>query len=77
MLLNWMHQYIYPFQYKKLIKNADQYTSSSLTTVSEGFFLKCLAFFFKQDNVNLKYETHPVKSYFTKRLFIYFYVKED
>jgi hypothetical protein len=38
------------------------------TTVSEGFILKCLAIFFRQENVNQKYETHPVKSYFTKQL---------
>ena len=38
------------------------------TTVSEGFFLKCLAIFFRQDNINQKYKTHPVKSYFTKQL---------
>ena len=34
------------------------------TTVSDG----CLAIFFRQENVNQKYVTHPVKSYFTKQL---------
>ena len=33
------------------------------TTVSEGFSLKCFAIFSRQDNVNQKFETHPVKSY--------------
>ena len=28
------------------------------TTVSEGFFLKCLAIFSRQENVNQEYETH-------------------
>ena len=39
-----------------------------LTSVSEGFFLKCPAIFFRQENVNQKIETHPVKFYFTKQL---------
>ena len=38
------------------------------TTFSEGFFMKGLAIFFRQDNVNQKYKTHPVKSYFIKQL---------
>ena len=38
------------------------------TTVSEGLFVKYLAIFFKEENVNQKYETHRVKSYFTKQL---------
>ena len=36
----------------------------------EGFFLKCLAIFFRQEIVNKKLETHPVKSYITKQLFL-------
>ena len=38
------------------------------TSVSKGFFPKCLAIPFRQENVNQKSETHPVKSYFTKQL---------
>ena len=40
------------------------------TSVSEGFFLKCSAIFFRQEIVNQKLETHPVKSYITKQLLI-------
>ena len=40
----------------------------NLTTVFNGFFLRCMAILFRQENVNKKYETHPVKSYFTKQL---------
>ena len=40
------------------------------TTVSEGFFLTGLAIFFRQEIVNQKYETHPVKSYFAKQLLL-------
>ena len=46
-----------------------------ITTDSKEFFLKCLAIFFKQENVNQKYETHPVKSYFNKQLLIIYMVK--
>ena len=38
------------------------------TSVSEGFFVKYLAIFFREENVNQKYEACPVKSYFTKQL---------
>ena len=38
------------------------------TSVSEGFFVKYLAIFFREENVNQKYETRPVKAYFTKQL---------
>ena len=34
------------------------------------FFLKCSAIFFRQEIVNQKLETHPVKSYITKQLLI-------
>ena len=42
-----------------------------VTSVSEGFFLKCSAIFFRQEIVNQKWETHPVKSFITKQLLIY------
>ena len=32
------------------------------TRVSEGFFQKCSAIFFRQEIVNQKLETHPLKS---------------
>ena len=42
------------------------------TTVSEGLLMKCLAIFLRQENVNQKNETHPVKFYFTKQLLFIF-----
>ena len=45
-----------------------QYELLLVTTVSEGFFMNCLAIFFRQENVNQKYETHPVQSCITKHL---------
>ena len=41
------------------------------TAVSDGFFLKCMAIFFRQENVNQKYETHSVNSYFTKHMLFF------
>ena len=38
--------------------------------VFEGFFLKSSAIFFRQEIVNQKMETHPVKSYITQQLVI-------
>ena len=50
----------------------DNGTGFTHTTVSEGFFMKCLAIFFRQENVNQKYETHSVQFYFIKQLFFLF-----
>ena len=36
----------------------------------KGFFMKCLAIFFRQENVTQKYKTHPMKYYFTKQLLL-------
>ena len=42
--------------------------SRGFSVFAQGFFLKCLAFFFRQENVNQMYETPHVQSYFTKQL---------
>ena len=39
-----------------------------VTTVSKGFFLKCLSIFIRQVNVTQKIETNPMKFYFNKQL---------
>ena len=49
-------------------KNVHVVFKCVFTTVSERFFVKYLAIFFREENVNQKYETHPVKSCFTKQL---------
>ena len=49
--------------------NHQQFNISS-TSVSEWVFLKCSAIFLRQEIVNQKFETHPVKSYITKHLLI-------